>query len=144
MSKRKRKDDLPPEGLWISPEGRWIPVVEHLLALQHHPDEFGLSEDFVKRMSIVNLRNLAVDMITNGWIRFRYLSGVYAFEVDNAKRRIEVIEDVLQAANALPNEAVAISQISPMREFQAAVQDAFDRTIFGFQENPNKNTWRLS
>jgi len=50
------------EGLWISPEGERIPVVEHLLALQHDPHLFGLTLRDVKGADVEALRILAGDL----------------------------------------------------------------------------------
>jgi len=145
MSKRRKlKSDLPPEGLWIRPGGERIQVVEHLLALQHYPDLFGLPFHSTLAASISTLRDLAEGLIRDGWIRFRYLSGTYAFEVDDAKRRMDTIISVLEDVGAFAGENVAISQVTPLREFQGTVADAQQRSIIRFQENPTKNRWRFT
>ncbi len=147
MAKKKHKKksgcDLPPEGLWIDPTGEYFPVTEHLLALRQRPDLFGLSDD-TKRADIPQLREFAVALIESGWTRFRYLDGTWLFEVDNAKRKMLLIEDVLSHCNAYGEERVTISQISPKVESEGTVDDVYDRTILRFQSNPKKNKWRLS
>jgi hypothetical protein len=145
MSKKRKRysSSLPPEGLWISPDGERFEVYEHLIALRERPDIFGLPES-LGRADVKTLRDIAVALIEDGWIRYRYLAGVHAFEVNSAKKRMGDIEDVLVLAKAGADETTTISQLTPKREFEAKVSDVFDRTIFGFQENPKRNKWRLS
>ncbi len=147
MKKKKRKNeevcDLPPEGLWISPSEKYIEVSEHLMAIRERPDLFGISED-TSRLDIQDLREWAVDLIESGWTRFRYLDGVWLFEVDNIKKKLSLIEDVLVHCKAYEVESVNISQISPLLEIEGTVSDVFDRKILRFQTNPKKNKWRLS
>ena len=75
---KKIERGLPPEGLWISPDGVEVPVVEHLIALQQEPERFGLSPRDVAGARIEQLRVLAEDLIRSGWTRFRFLAGAYA------------------------------------------------------------------
>ena len=134
---------LPPEGLWVSPDGEQIPVTEHLLAIQHYPEKFGLPAS-TRRADIPVLRKLAEDLIRDGWVRFRYLANTYAFEVDNAKRRLGTIADILALVGAFEGEDVSISQATPTKEFQGVVEDVYEHRILGFQENPAKNRWRFT
>ena len=84
MAKRKKKkysledEGLPPEGLWISPEGDQIEVIEHLMALGERPDLFSLTEQDIYPPTVEHLRDVAVGLIRQGWTRFRYLAGVWA------------------------------------------------------------------
>jgi hypothetical protein len=135
---------LPPEGLWISPEGKMIPVVEHMPTIQQYPELFGLRKSDVRGLTLQQLRELGEELILDGWIRFRYLSGKYHFEVARAKPKIRMIEDVLVEANAQTDEEVRISQAAPRKEFVGSVGDVFERAIFGYQENPIKNKWRIT
>ena len=151
MAKRKKKkyalDDqgLAPEGLWISPEGDEHEVVEHLLALHERPDIFNLSAYDVHPPTVEILRNVAVNLISNGWIRFRYLAGVWAFEVDRLSRRYDKIEDVLvRYGRGHLDETVTISQFDPKQEFEGTVADVYDRRIIRFEQNPRRNRWRFS
>jgi hypothetical protein len=139
---RKSKNS-PPTGLWISPKGKMIPVIEHLLAIQKKPAAFGLPES-VRDLELEELHAVGEKLIASGWTRFRWLMGVYAFEVDDARERLPLIEQILVAAKASEDENVAISQVSPKREYQGTVRDVFDRVIFRFSQNPKKNTWRFS
>ncbi|MGD0088560.1 MAG: hypothetical protein ABSE73_01445 [Planctomycetota bacterium] len=141
--RRKRRSALPPEGLWVSSDGEAVPVVEHLLALQSHPEQFGLPES-TRRAGIPELRNLAEGLIRQGWVRFRYLAGTYAFEVDNARRRMKTVTNILKDADAFSGETVAISQVLPLREFQGTVGDVYDRSVLVMQENPVRNRWRFT
>ena len=141
---KKIERGLPPEGLWISPDWVEVPVVEHLIALQQEPERFGLSPRDVAGARIEQLRVLAEDLIRSGWTRFRFLAGAYAFEVDNAKRRIGIIENVLADARAYGRETVVISQAVPKREFEGSVDDVYERRIFMWQENPARNRWRFT
>jgi hypothetical protein len=72
------------------------------------------------------------------------LNGTWNFEVDNAKRRIDLIEDILVEGGAQGFENACISQTTPPREFQGTVEEIYDRVIFKYQENPQRNTWRFS
>lgn len=146
MAKRKKKKAfaLPPEGMWISPDGGQYEITEHLLALKERPDIFGLQDNDVKRADIPKLRDLAVELIESGWTRFRYLDGVWAFEVDKFSRRALLVEDVLSKCGAYSAEEVTISQLNPHRDFSGTVEDVFERRIERFQANPGRNKWRLS
>jgi hypothetical protein len=135
---------LPPEGLWVSPEGEATSVIEHLIEIQHHPETFGLSVKDVKGASISKLRDLAVELIREGWTRFRFLSGVWNFEVDAAKRRVDLMEDILVTHQAHPQERVVISQVSPKKDYQGTVAQFYDRSIFRHYELSHKNQWRVS
>ena len=143
MKHKVKKHQLPPEGLWVSPDGKHVSVTEHLLALQHYPETFGLPES-TRKADIPVLRDLAEGLIRDGWVRFRHLAGTYAFEVDNAKRRIDVITDILTLVDAFVYENVTISQVKPLKEFQGTVADVYDRKVFGYQENPAHNRWRFT
>ncbi len=145
--KRKSACDLPPEGLWISPNGKQIEVIEHLMAIGQRPDLFGLSGDY-RHADTKDLRDLAVELIEAGWTRYRYLDGTYLFEVDNAKKKMALIEDVLSDCGAHEFENVTISQLSQTHavatDYSGTVADVYDRAIMRFQSNPKKNKWRLS
>ena len=138
--------DLPPEGLWISPEGsKWIPVVEHLAAIAMYPHYFGLTRADVEGADLPELRVLADGLIREGWTRFRVLADSFNFEVDSARRRMRLVEDVLTQVGAIQEDAVVISQASPRREFEGTVADVYDRIILRFQENnPKLNRWRFT
>lgn len=136
---------LPPEGLWISPEGKAIPVIEHLLAIQHYPHVFGFTKRDVSGRRIDHLRDLAEKMIRDGWTRFRFLNNTWAFEVGDIKSRIGYIEGVLAKSGAQPHEGILISQVKQHREWEGTVEKFFDRTLFrNFEVNPNRNRWRFS
>jgi hypothetical protein len=136
---------LPPEGLWISPEGKKIRVVEHLITIAHYPEKFGITDRQVEGKSISQLREIADDLIRDGWVRYRHFGDSYNFEVVNAKRKIETIEDVLTLVDAYTLEKVYIAQAEPRKDFTGTVEDVFERRIFGYQENPKrKNRWRFT
>ncbi len=144
--KRKKKrsfpQELPPEGLWITPSGKRIVVIEHLLALAEFPEVFGLAGQ--PKLDTKELRDLAEGLIAEGWVRYRFLSGTHAFELRDARDRVSVIEDVLAHVGAHEFESVSISQPEPLREWNATVADVFNRSIFRFSNNPRRNTWRFS
>jgi len=148
MAKKKRRrrsvKRLAPEGLWVSPDGERVVVVEHLIALLERPDLFGLSHREVSGANVEALRQIAECLIAKGWTRFRYLAGVYAFEVDSAAARIAFIEQILHEARAYASETVTISQVAPRREWEATVADVYDRKVLRFQQNPARNRWRFS
>lgn len=135
---------LPPEGLWISPDGDRIPVIEHLITIQHEPVLFGFKAGELRGFSVEDLRELAEALIKSGWVRFRHFGTSYNFEVDNARRRIGVIESVLADLDVFEGERVYISQVSPRKDLVGTVADVFDRKILGYYENPGKNRWRFS
>lgn len=140
--RKKSKSDLPPEGLWITPSGKRITVTEHLLALAAHPDKFDIAHQ--PSLDVLELRQIAEELIGGGWARYRYLSGTHAFELVDAQKRIAVIEDVLAHVGAHGFESVSISQPEPLREWNATVDDVFNRSVFRFSSNPRRNTWRFS
>lgn len=145
MPKRKKASSLPPEGLWISPEGERHDINEHLMAIRERPEDFGLSLRDVAGQDIDGLRRVAEDLIGQGWTRYRYLDGRYHFEVDSATRRMRIIEDVLMEAQAHQDEEVWISQVSPPQEYQGKVSEVYDRVIIRFQKkHVERNKWRFS
>jgi hypothetical protein len=122
VRKRRRQSDLPPEGLWVSPEGKMIPVAEHLLAIKEHPRRFGLM-DSTRRADMDGLLRVAQYMILFNWMRFRYLDGVYHFEVGQISRHMKRIKRVLRAARARREEEMTISQAIPPKEYAGTVGD---------------------
>jgi hypothetical protein len=146
--KRKQSDDdaLPVEGLWVSPTGEEIEVIEHLLAIKEKPERFGIPLAAVASADTLALREIGVELIRTGWIRFRYLSGVYAFEVDTLRKRYDKIESILIKARAYEAEDVTISQFIPFAEFNCTVLDVYERKVERFSQNPPRraNSWRLT
>lgn len=112
--------------------------------IQRYPETFGLAERDVAGASIPALASIAEELIKDGWTRYRPWSGLYVFEVDNARRRIDLVERILVDADAFEGEQVKISQARPRRQFDGFVSEVFDRTIFRYQENPYGNKWRFS
>ena len=135
---------LPPEGLWVSPDGEAIPVIEHLLALKEEPERFGLSPRDVAKAGVKELRELAVTIISEGWTRFRFLGGVWNFEVDNVKMKKDLIEEILVTHQAWPQERIVISQAKPKRDYQGAVAQFYDRSMFRHYELGRLSRWRFS
>jgi hypothetical protein len=136
--------DLPPEGLWISPEGRRIVAVEHMLTIDRYPEKFGLTDADVRRASIPALAKIAGNLIRSGWTRYRHFASAYTFEVDNLRTRYDVIEAVLADSSAYEQEEVVVSQASPRKEFKGTVKDIYDRTLGNYQANATKNKWRIT
>jgi hypothetical protein len=144
---KKRKNDrwsLPPEGLWISPAGVQMPINEHLMALAEAPEQFGLSQQEVAGADEMVLRKIAERLISQGWMRFRYLDGVYNFEVDDARKRVATIEEVLAAANAIPEEAIFVVQFVPPKEYQGTVADLYERSLFRLANKKRACKWAFS
>lgn len=135
---------LPPEGLWVSPDGEAIPVIEHLLALKEQPERYGLQRRDVERATVKDLRDLAVKIISEGWTRFRFLGGVWNFEVNNVKNKKDLIEEILVTHQAWPQERIIISQANPKRDYQGSVAQFYDRSLFRHYELGRLNRWRLS
>lgn len=136
--------DLPPEGLWISPDGERFTAVEHLIEIEHHPEIFGLSKKHIRGASIQALAVIAQSLIRDGWTRYRHFSDVYVFEVDSLKKRIELVESILADSDAFAEEDVTINQAIPRKEFSGKVKDVYDRTIGRFLQNPGRNRWRFT
>jgi hypothetical protein len=135
---------LPPEGLWVSPDGEPVPVIEHLLALKEAPETFGLSVRDVERSGLIELRELAVKIIKEGWTRFRFLSGVWNFEVNSIRNKKDLIEEILVTPQAWPQERIVISQASPKRDYQGSVSQFYDRSMFRHYELGHLSRWRFS
>lgn len=138
---------LPPEGLWISPEGDRIPVVEHMIALQQFPHLFGLLERHVKGKPIEHLATIAADLVRKGWTRFRNFGYVYAFEVDRISMRWGLVESILSDGNALLEEKVSISQAFPRSRADGTVSEVYERTLIFRKENPRRHGlghWRFT
>lgn len=135
---------LPPEGLWVSPDGEGIPVVEHLLAIKQEPERFGIPQREVRTAGIDELRALSVKLIKEGWTRFRFLGGVWNFEVDTVKMKKDLIEEILVSHRAWPQERIIISRMSPKRDYQGSVVQFYDRSIFRYYERGRLNRWRFS
>ena len=135
---------VPPEGLWISPAGVQMPVNEHLTALAEVPEQFGLSQQEVAGADERVLRRLAERLITQGWTRYRYLDGVYHFEVDDFNRRVGPIEKVLELAQALPQEEIFIVQFSPHKECHGTVADLYERALFRCASKKPVCKWAFS
>lgn len=120
-----------------------IPVVEHLIEIQQNPAAFDLDLSEVRTLSISDLRNLAQRLIQHGWIRFRYLSGTWNFEVDRVRMRIGILEDVLVQGKAYPQERVVIAQAVPRRDYQGTVAEFYDRSMFSHYDL-GRNRWRVT
>lgn len=135
---------LPPEGLWVAPDGEGIPVIEHLIALKEEPERYGLSPRDVQKAGIKELRELAVGLIKEGWTRFRFLGGVWNFEVDSVKMKTGLIEEILVTHQAWPQERIIVSQVSPKRDYQGTVAQFYDRSMFRHYELGRLNRWRFS
>lgn len=137
---------LPPEGLWVSPNGKRTSVIEHLIEIQHHPETFDLTAREVKGASIQDLHAIAVKLILGGWTRFRFLSGVWNFEVDSVKVRRQLIEDILVTHQAFHLERVVISQATPKRDYQGSVAQFYDQSMFRHYElgRSSSSTWRVT
>ena len=142
----KKQYDLPPDGLWVSPEGEFIPVIEHLVAIREHPDLFGLSERDVRGASFTAMHSIGESLIRDsGWVRYRAFSDLLNIEVDDARQRMTTIEDILFRTQAHMHEKVLIHQATPRKEFEGTVADVFERAILRFQANPGeKNSWRFT
>lgn len=143
MATNDEAGEAPVEALWVSPEGEEIPVIEHLIEISQHPEKFDLTERDVAGLSIVGLRDLSAELIKKGWVRFRYLSGVWNFEIDSLRMRVGVIEDILVRQQALPHERVVVSQAKPKRDYRGTVAQFYDRTMFG-RYDLGRNPWRVT
>lgn len=64
--------------------------------------------------------------------------------MDHARRRIGPVQEILADAGPLDSPAALISQTTPKRKFKATARDAYNRTIARRQENPMRNSRRLS
>jgi hypothetical protein len=130
------------EGLWISPEGEKFPVTEHLVAIQRHPHLFGLSAWDVNGQSIEGLRLVALRLLADGWVRYRHFGpDLHMFETESTDRR--VIDELLTAAEALPDDRIVVHVRTPRGEFRGVVRDWTARTI-AKGEPSREDGWRFS
>jgi hypothetical protein len=137
--------DVPAGGLWISPEGEAISVVEHIAEIARDPERFGLAPGEVRGATIPQLLESAARMVKRGWIRFRLFSDVWAFEVDDLRARLRLIEEVLVVHGAMPQERVHVFQAKPKRDWSGTVGALFDRTIFrSYEVAGAKRDWRVT
>jgi len=129
------QNNPPADGLWISPEGRAVPVFEHMLSIREKPEDFGLTQQDVAHIQNVKdpsdwaaLREIALKLIDQGWVRYRYQGGTYHFEVDDVRRKMRVIDDVLLWAGAYDKEPVLLVDRSG-RNLRGTVEDVRTRSI---------------
>ena len=87
---------------------------------------------------------MAVDLIKDGWTRFRFLGGVWNFEVNNVRTKKDLIEEILVTHQAWPQERIIISQVSPQRDYQGTVAQFYDRSLFRHYELGRVTGWRFS
>jgi hypothetical protein len=132
------------EGFWISPDGEFIPVSEHLISIQQEPERFWLTKRDVADASINDLRKIAVELIKSGWIRFRFFGSNYLFEINSVStHNNELMEEALLKAEAVTKENITIETMKPRKTYSGTVGQFFDRTLFKYYANP-KRKWRLS
>ena len=142
-----KNNDFIGEGYWISPSGDFIPVTEHLVALQREPQLFGIPVRQVRGANIKQLSDVAVDLIKSGWVRARYLSPQgYLFEISGLSHgNYELIEEFLIRSKAFIKENITIETVKPVKTYSGTVDKFFDRTMFKYyQKNPKRTKWRLS
>lgn len=140
-----RAEPLPPEGLWIAPNGRWIPVVEHLMALIEYPFAFGLTRAEVGDVIGPQLQEAALRIIGKGWIRYRHMTGRYYFEAITWSRAVEeAITGILGRWDAQPFEEISFSQADPPREYRCSVMDFVSGRLLESVAPVESNTWRFS
>ena len=122
--------DVPPAGLWISPEGVAIPAVEHMAEIARDPERYGFRPEEVRGATVGTLAAAVARLVRSGWIRFRDFSDAWAFEVDDVRKRLPLIEEVLVAHQALPEDTVRIHQAKPRRDWEGMVGEFYERTLF--------------
>ncbi len=130
--------DVWPAGLWISPEGIAFPAVEHMAEIARDPERYGLRPEEVRGASRPVLMAAVARLVKRGWIRFRAFSDRWAFEVDDVRERLPLIEEILVLHQALPMEKVRIDQAKPRRDWEGTVEDLLDRTLFRKHEIAGK------
>ena len=131
------------EGLWISPLGEIRVAQEHGPDLKKDPEFFGFSKRDVQGARLEDLRNLAEGLIRAGWVRYRYLSGDWMFEVISVTLKIGIIEELLVQLRAYPYEKVVIEQTDPKRTYKGTVAQFYDRAMFSYY-GLGKSSWRMS
>lgn len=135
---------LPPEGLWVDLDGKAISVIEHLIALKEDPERFGLSPRDTGKARVKELRDMAVELIKDGWTRFRFLGGVWNFEVNSVRTKKDLIEEILVTHQAWPQEHIIITQMRPKRDYQGTVAQFYDRSLFRHYELGRVSGWSFS
>jgi hypothetical protein len=146
---RRPANGLPIEGAWICPGGERIPVVEHLPALQRHLWRFGLSDRDVRGASLEQLRAMAVDLIAQGWTRYRYLDGVHRLEVADLRGTAAAFALLADRGWMDPwttpaRERVVISLVSPRVDLAGKVGDTPERLWTARRPPGRQNRWRFS
>lgn len=126
-----RRDRMADEGLWISPEGRRFPVVEHIQFLQQHPSVFDLTPDDVDLRgllpddAVARLQRLAMAMIGQGWLRYRMLDLTHHLELAELAPCGSAVIDILNANASWPaGETIEITLYRPsLRTVVGSVAD---------------------
>jgi len=108
-----RNRGLPPEGLWGSPDGEWISVAEHILAIGECPERFRVRPAEVAGADGARLRLVGLLLIREGWTRYRCLDGEHLFDVDFLQLRATLIGRVLRRVGSLPHEEARVSRAEP-------------------------------
>ncbi len=147
---RKRSQQ---EGLWISPTGERIPVIEHLQEIQKNPETFNLDQQDVDitgltpEMAVAKLGNIALGLIRNGWIRYRMFDIVHHFEVgnlNNSRTKKMVLEILSENVSWPDGERVEINNASTNYSMQETVkQFMLTASTAKYPSDAHKN-WSLS
>ena len=133
------------DGLWISPLGEIRVAHEHGPDIQKEPAFFDLTRGDVAGVSLGDLRKIATDLIQHGWVRYRYLSNRWLFEVHSVKMKIGILEEILVQLKAYPHEEVIVEQSSPKRTYRGTVAQFYARAMFSQHHGPGgATTWRMS
>ena len=139
-SKKNRAHDeliADAEALWVSPEGEYMPVTEHILAIRERPHWFGLDERSISALNPLEGGFVYVlrDAVARGFVRFRYFanpSGRHMFDVASWASARHVVEAIVRtkhaASVALADENVSIVQADG-RLFRGTVDDILKRKV---------------
>jgi len=132
------------EGFWLSPYYEKIPVIEHLITIQQEPHSFGLTQRDVAGQDVAGLRQIAEDLIHEGWIRYRYLAGTHYIEMGRFNR--DKVERVLfeeLTDEPMLEERLVIEVAAPRKEYVGTIAAMLEGSMFhSWQTNP-KAGWRF-
>lgn len=109
-----------------------------------HPQLFDLSGADVRNQTVEGLRQIAEQLILDGWIRYRYLAGTHLIEMRRVGR--DKIEEILFERledPPLPGDRLVIEVAEPRREYAGTLDDFLEGAIFrSWEENPTRG-WRM-
>jgi hypothetical protein len=139
--KKKKKEERvirESEGLWVSPERKYLPVSEHVMSVGQNPEFFGLSEWDVSALDPKGggFTEVFKDIIGKGYVRYRYFSDPestrHLFDVKSYQYAKPVIERILWTkisdGYAMDTDNVSIFQGNGT-VFEGKIRDVLEENV---------------